>query len=259
MACRILLVQQGSGFMADSLRANLEKAGFVTVIAEPDVKSIEKAKEETALILLLAGDYVYNASDALVYLTDISRDEQRPICVIGYEDELEAIKKYIPQGDIKAEFKRPFDPKYVAEGLKEIALKEEEKLSGKLILLVDDDTTFLKMLKGWLSGRYRITAVKSGIQAITYMANHRPDLILLDYDMPITTGPQVMEMIRSESKYNDIPIIFLTGKSDRESIMNVMRLKPQGYFLKTMPRDEIVRAIDNYFETHKWDDIFKMD
>ena len=151
--------------MADSLRANLEKAGFVTVIAEPDVKSIEKAKEETALIL---------------HLTDISRDEQRPICVIGYEDELEAIKKYIPQGDIKAEFKRPFDPKYVAEGLKEIALKEEEKLSGKLILLVDDDTTFLKMLKGWLSGRYRITAVKSGIQAITYMANHRPDLILLD-------------------------------------------------------------------------------
>ena len=46
MACRILLIQQGSGFMADSLRANLEKAGFVTVLAEPDVKSIEKAKEE---------------------------------------------------------------------------------------------------------------------------------------------------------------------------------------------------------------------
>ena len=91
------------------------------------------------------------------------------------------------------------------------------------------------------------------------MANHRPDLILLDYDMPITTGPQVMEMIRSEQNYRDIPIIFLTGKSDRESIMKVMRLKPQGYFLKTMPRDEIVRSIDNYFETHKWDDLFQMD
>lgn len=259
MACRVLFVNRGSGFMADALRSSMVKEGFVPVLAEPEVKSLEEAKEETAMILLLAGDYVYNSADALVYLCDISRDENRPILVIGYDDELEAVKKYIPESDIHKEFKRPFDPKYVVEGLKELALQEEEKRAQKLILLVDDDTTFLRMLQGWLSTRYRITAVKSGIQAITYMANHRPDLILLDYDMPITTGPQVMEMIRSEQNYRDIPIIFLTGKSDRESIMNVMRLKPQGYFLKTMPRDEIVRSIDNYFETHKWDDLFQMD
>ena len=73
-----------------------------------------------------------------------------------------------------------------------------ENRLGKRILLVDDDPTFLKMLQGWLHEKYNITAVKSGMQAITYLANHTPDLILLDYDMPITPGPQVMEMIRSE-------------------------------------------------------------
>ncbi len=252
---KILFVNRGSGFMTDALKANLEKAGFTTVSAEPDVQSIEAGKEEIDLILILAGDYVYNSAEALVYIVDISRDEKRPICLIGYDDELEAIKKYIPENYIKTEYKRPFDAKYVAEGLKAIAAQEEEKRSGKHILLVDDDTTFLKMLQGWLSEKYRITAVKSGIQAITYMANHRPDLLLLDYDMPITPGPQVMEMIRSEYNYRDIPIIFLTGKSDRESIMNVMRLKPQGYFLKTMPREEIVKSIDDYFEAHRWDDV----
>ena len=109
------------------------------------------------------------------------------------------------------------------------------------------------MLQGWLSKRYRITAVKSGMQAITYIANHTTDLILLDYDLPITPGPQVMEMIRSEFNASEIPIIFLTGKSDRESILKVMRLKPQGYLLKTMCKDDIVSAIDNYFVEHKWD------
>ena len=91
------------------------------------------------------------------------------------------------------------------------------------------------------------------MQAITYIANHKPDLILLDYDMPITPGPQVMEMIRSEFNSSEIPIIFLTGKSDRESIMRVMKLKPQGYLLKTMSRDDIMAAIDNFFISNKWD------
>ncbi len=253
MASKILMISHGSGFMADALKANLKRTGFITIQAEPDIQSIDAGKDDIDLILILAGDFVYNSAEALVYLMDISRDEERPVCLIGYDDELGEIKKYIPETYIKKEFKRPFDAKYVAEGLKTLAAAAEEKRLGKHILLVDDDTTFLKMLQGWLSEKYRITAVKSGIQAITYMANHRPDLILLDYDMPITPGPQVMEMIRSEFNYRDIPIIFLTGKSDRESIMNVMRLKPQGYFLKTMSRDEIVSAINEYFAAHRWD------
>ncbi len=255
MASKILLISRGSGFMVDALRSNLEKAGFEAVMAEPEVPDIEAGKEDIDLILILAGEYVYDSAEALVYLMDISRDEARPVCIIGYELEREEIKKYIPETYIKKEFRRPFDAKKIADELLYLAEVAEEKRSGKHILLVDDDTTFLKMLQGWLSEKYRITAVKSGIQAITYLANHRPDLILLDYDMPITPGPQIMEMIRSEYNYRDIPIIFLTGKSDRQSIMNVMQLKPQGYFLKSMSRDEILEALDDYFAAHRWDGI----
>ena len=255
MECKILMITRKSGFMVEALQANLTKEGFITVQAEPDVQRIKAVKEDIDLILLLAGDYVFDSAEALVYIMDISRDEERPVCLIGYDEELNEVRKYIPDSFIKREFRRPFDARYVAESLRALALEAGERRLGKHILLVDDDTTYLKMLRGWLSGRYRITAVKSGIQAITYMANHRPDLILLDYDMPITSGPQVMEMIRSESDYHDIPIIFLTGKSDRNSIMKVMRLKPAGYFLKTMSRDEIVEAIDKYFAAHRWDGI----
>ncbi len=256
MASRILIISRGYGFMADALKSNLIREGFKAVHAEPVVKKIQEKKKDIDLILLIAGDYIYDVSEALVYLKDISEDEEIPICIMGYDDELAEIKRFIPEKHIRHVFRRPFDAKNISKQLKDIAMSIEEKKRGKHILLVDDDPTFLKMLQGWLSGKYRVTAVKSGMQAITYIANHKTDLILLDYDMPITQGPQIMEMIRSEFTSSEIPIIFLTGKSDRESIMNVMRLKPQGYLLKSMTRDDIVAAIGEYFNTSKWDNIY---
>ena len=250
---KILVISSGAGFTADALQNNLKNAGFVTEFAEPKIKAIDTGMFDCDIVLLLAGDYVYEASEALVYIKDITADDDIPLCVIAYDQELAEMEKYIPEERFRRIFRRPFDAKNIAEELKEVAELAWRNRLEKRILLVDDDPTFLKMLQGWLSDRYRITAVKSGMQAITYIAHHTPDLILLDYDMPITPGPQVMEMIRSEISAAEIPIIFLTGKSDRESIMNVMRLKPQGYLLKTMSKEAIVEAIDNYFIAHKWD------
>ncbi len=256
MSTKILIVSRGAGFMMDALDSNLKKSGFETVHAEPVVQSIEQVKEDTDIVILLADEYVYESADALVYLKDLCEDEELPVCLIGYPGEMDEIKRYIPERCIIKEFKRPFDARNVTDELLSVAKITEEKKQGKHILLVDDDLTFLKMLQNWLSDKYRVTAVKSGMQAITYIANHKPDLILLDYDMPITPGPQVMEMIRSEFTSSEIPIIFVTGKSDKESIMNVMRLKPQGYLLKTTMKDELLASIDEFFENNKWKNKF---
>ena len=52
-------------------------------------------------------------------------------------------------------------------------------------------------------------------------------------------------------EFSNIPVIFLTSKSDKESVMRVMELKPEGYLLKTMPPEEIVRAVDDFFAKRK--------
>lgn len=85
-----------------------------------------------------------------------------------------------------------------------------------------------------------------------YIADNTPDLILLDYEMPVTSGPQVLEMIRSETKVDSIPVIFLTGKGDRESVLKVLALKPDGYLLKSTPREQLIDTIDNFFEKQKY-------
>ena len=58
-------------------------------------------------------------------------------------------------------------------------------------------------------------------------------------------------MIRSESKVQSTPVIFLTGKGDRESVMKVMELRPDGYLLKSLPREKILASVREFFATHK--------
>lgn len=91
-----------------------------------------------------------------------------------------------------------------------------------------------------------------GAMAIKYLAMSHPDLVLLDYEMPICDGRQVLEMIRAEAEFSDVPVIFLTGKNDRESVMKATALKPEGYLLKSMEPAQIVHAIDEFFEKKKW-------
>ena len=238
--------------MTKALETWLQKAGFANKVIKPEISLIREEKDSAGIFIIYSGNFVFDKPDVLVYIKDICTETGAPICLIGYPNEITGIKQTIPERLISKEFERPFDMKVLVEEIGNIARQDEERQKGKSILLVDDDPVFLNMMREWLSMKYNITIVRSGMQAITYIATHTPDLILLDYDMPITPGPQVMEMIRSEHSAAEIPIIFLTGKSDRESVMTVMALKPQGYLLKTMSKEEIMGSVDHFFENRKW-------
>ncbi len=209
-------------------------------------------RNKTDIFLIYAGDYVAESRDFFVYLKDICSEDEKIISIIGYSQEIAEVESIVTSNFVALRVERPFDMKVMVSNMQKLCEADEERRMGKHILLIDDDLAYLKMVQGWLSSKYRITIAKSGMQAITYIAGHTPDLILLDYEMPITSGPQVMEMIRSEPNTEGIPIIFLTGKSDKESVLTVMALKPQGYMLKSMPKEAILKTIDDFFKTRKW-------
>ena len=146
---------------------------------------------------------------------------------------------------IAREFVRPLDINALANALK-IMLNSEESQEKKQILLVDDDIAFLKMMQKWLGTKYRVAAARSGPQAIKYLEEHTAELILLDYEMPLINGPKVLEALRSKPQTANIPVIFLTGKNDLESVRRVMSLKPASYLLKSMNKDEILEALSKF-------------
>ncbi len=126
------------------------------------------------------------------------------------------------------------------------------QVSKKRKLLVVDDSEFLRMaMKELLGKEYEITEASSGLSAIRCITLDRPDLVLLDYEMPVCDGSQVLEMIRSEEEIADIPVMFLTSRVDKESVQKVISLKPSGYLLKTLSPEKIKKEIDDYFKKKK--------
>lgn len=103
-------------------------------------------------------------------------------------------------------------------------------------------------MKELLGTKYNVAVAKSGLAAIKSMTLDRPDLVLLDYEMPVCDGRQVLEMFRAEEELADIPVIFLTGRNDLESVKKVLSLKPAGYLFKAMNPSEIRKNIDTFFE-----------
>ena len=104
------------------------------------------------------------------------------------------------------------------------------------------------MMQKLLENDYEVLTATSGLSAIRSITLNRPDLVLLDYEMPVCKGNQVLEMIRSEEDFADIPIIFLTSKVDRESVKKVIELKPNGYLSKSLAPEIVKKEIDNFFE-----------
>lgn len=102
----------------------------------------------------------------------------------------------------------------------------------KHILLVDDNAVQLRSLKASLSQKYQVSMATSAAQAMTVIGRQKPDLIFLDYEMPIVDGRQTLAMIRELESTRDIPVVFLTSHNDREHISSVMGLNPTGYLLK---------------------------
>lgn len=141
----------------------------------------------------------------------------------------------------------PINAENAMEQIRKYLKKDSVQLFRK-ILVVDDSRVIRTAMKNLLEPEYDVDMVDSGMAALQHIAAERPDLILLDYEMPVCDGRQILAMIRAEKKFADIPVMFLTGRGDRESVMNVLSLNPAGYILKTMNHKDIKKNIDYFFE-----------
>ncbi|MCL2810219.1 MAG: response regulator, partial [Treponema sp.] len=84
----------------------------------------------------------------------------------------------------------------------------------KTIFLVDDNATNLTVAEDALVKQYRVIALSSAVQMFAALEKFKPDLILLDIEMPEMTGFEAMKKLKSSDLYAEIPVIFLTGRTD---------------------------------------------
>ncbi len=118
-----------------------------------------------------------------------------------------------------------------------------------LILVVDDTPKNVQLLTEILrKHHYEISVALDGHQALQILEKTEPDLILLDIMMPIMGGFEVCEKIKKNAQTKEIPIIFLTAKTDTESIRQGFKSGGIDYITKPFNKEELLVRINSHIE-----------
>ena len=249
---KVLVVCSTESFLAKSLVSKLEASDMDVEFSRGEIKEIERFRQKIELIILFMSEDLENMTETLVYLKDLADDLDRKIILIGDEVEHDVVAKTIPELLVLEWFKRPL----VMDNLTKAIQKYMEENTGenrkKTVLIVDDDITYMRTVYEWLKSNYHVGMASNGVQAISFLAKNKADLVLLDYEMPIANGPQVLEMLRNDSETGQIPVMFLTGHGDKESVLSVVGLKPTDYLLKTIDKQGLLAKLDEFFKKRSY-------
>ena len=247
---KLMLLGAKESFLIMSLERKLEEAEIPSFFRKISVDEISKGIEEADLVTYYLETKEILKPDVVHYLNDRIIETGKPIILIGEKEDTDSVKTMIHPDFILDIFSRPLDTERYIEKVREEFSTERMEERKKRILIVDDDPTYIGVIRDWLRGTYRVSMVNSGLRAITWLTTNPVDLVLLDHEMPVTSGPKVLEMMRSEDVTKEIPVFFLTGKSDRASVMEAVEQKPEGYLLKTITREKLLEELDQFFRKH---------
>jgi len=247
----ILIVANSQAYLMGNIKNQLQLLDYQVDEAKYNVQSVYDNLHNPEAIILNVEENYEELTQVMMYIADRALEISTPIFLVGDVSDIEGAKHYITSSKALMCFNRPVDVKEVAKAVNDFIINNGRGQKKK-ILVVDDSGAVLRNVKGWLEDKYLLTLANSGATAIKSLSLNRPDLVLLDYEMPVVDGSQVLEMMKTEQDFCDIPVIFLTSKGDKETVMKVMALKPDGYLLKTLPPADIIKAIDDFFEKQKY-------
>ena len=120
---------------------------------------------------------------------------------------------------------------------------ENEK---SLIVLVDDNFVNLKIGKTLLSEKYTVATAPSAAKLFDFLEHISPVLILLDVNMPEMNGYEAIKILKSDPKFKDIPVIFLTGLTDSLNEEEVRSLGVVDYITKPFDSQMLIASIEKH-------------
>ncbi len=283
MLKNVMIISTSESFAIKSMEQKLlavEISAYQVVARIADIGSnIERA----GLIVLYLDERMAamtaSLQNMLSYLNDKMYESNKMLIIIAKRKDYETAMRYISEDFVLQFFDRPMNLdafvqtvfEYMNEGEKSMdevkaSIKKENEVAAaaqqqkrkftddmvavkkKRILLVDDDASYLRIIRNWLKDGYDVGVASSGLQAIMWLARNDADLILLDYKMPVASGAQIYAMLKNDSQTQNIPVFFLTGNSERESVLEILKLNPEGYLLKTFDRKALLTRLEEFFE-----------
>lgn len=244
----VLYIRSGKGIVTKGIEKSLSDIDYRVISVEDEPDEIIKYKDEADIILyhpVSGGESHIGITMNL--LSEICCDDMKIFLLMGDNSDIEIAKKSSGFNAVSEVYSRPVNMQRFVDDIEHFTLLLEEYHRKKTIFIVDDDPDYISVVTRWLSKDYQISAFNAGEELIKGLSVSKPDLILMDYEMPGLDGYDLMKYIKSDESTKDIPVIFLTGKNDREHVFKILNYKPDGYLLKTSQKENLIDSIDRFF------------
>ncbi len=247
---KIAIVNNQFSVVVKGLERKLADQGHQVKAYAKGFLSLSDYDYETDVLLLYLMEDLLDTPERIKELNivcDKSGDGGCAVIIIGPGQNKELFLRDVPRLKAYPWIDVPPDMKVLSKEI-EKAAQGTTRSERRNVLVVDDDPIYGKMVSSWLAETYAVSTLTNGMNTISFVTNNQVDMILLDYEMPVIDGAKILEMLRSHPQTSSIPVIFLTGVRDKDSIQRVLDLKPEGYILKTATKAEILKKLSDFFE-----------
>lgn len=172
------------------------------------------------------------------YIQDIAADNNIPIFLIGETEDLRGMKRFLNYDTLSITvFERPIDAKECVYEIKSMLMSATTKKKRKHAIIVDDSSTYLKLMRRILENNFRITTASSALDCIkilSIMLPKTPDIMVIDNKMPVCDGIRLIEMLRNDPAFSNIPMVMCSASADTDTLIQAMPAV-DGYILKSNP------------------------
>jgi len=248
---KVLVISAKDSFLALSITKKMKELNITSTLVHTNIKEIADCANDAELLILFLSEELVEMPDVLTYLKDLVQDKELGLIFVGEPAQYELAVRMIPEQIVTEWFKRPIDIERLMKRIGRYIDENTGENRKKTVLLVDDDITYMRTVYEWLKDKYHVGMAANGVQAISYLSKNKVDLILLDYEMPIANGPQVLSMLKNDSETGQIPVMFLTGHGDRDCVLSVVGLSPVDYLLKSIGKEGLLQKLRDFFNNQE--------
>lgn len=120
---------------------------------------------------------------------------------------------------------------------------------GRKILTVDDSKTIRMIVaKAFKAFDCEILEGSNGVEGLAVATREKPDVIILDFTMPIMDGFEMLSKLKADSDLKSIPVIMLTAEAGREQVLKIAKLGVRDYLIKPFKEDVIIERVSRVIE-----------
>lgn len=226
----------------DVMKSFLQEDADV-LLASSGRQAIQLAQENQIDVILLDFEMpVMDGMKTLTYLRNIKECINVPIIMVTGRNDRYAVMNSLVMG-IDGYLLKPIRKSALIKTISEALEKRSIRGEKKTVVAIDDDMAYLKQLNNFLKDSYHFIMINSARLAANYLTNHVPDVILLDYQMPLYNGVTLMKLIQQNSLCQRVPIIILSGTLNQEALKEIYLHNPYAILTKPVNQEILLENI----------------